>query len=109
MAKISAENQPRRGRTGAPAQKTGGGPSPSKGAIFASSRASEGPEFGRKNWILMGLGLGTIILGFVALALGSITVAPILLVLGYIVLVPWAILARSHPESNQKGANSSVG
>ena len=109
MARTHAETPSRKGKVGASDKKTLASRSHRKGTLFASTKVSEGPEFSRKNWILMGLGVGTIVLGFVALALGSITLAPILLVLGYIVLVPWAILARPGSESTSKRANSSVG
>jgi hypothetical protein len=110
VARTGAENPARKGKSGGADRKTGGSRSPKKNLVLADSKVSEGPEFARKNWILMGLGVGTIILGFVALALGSITLAPILLVLGYIVLVPWAILSRPRPEpAQQKRANSSGG
>ncbi|MDZ4803353.1 MAG: hypothetical protein SGI90_00645 [Candidatus Eisenbacteria bacterium] len=48
----------------------------------------------RKNWILFGVALGVIALGFILLRSGSITLAPILLVAGYCFLIPWAIMAR---------------
>jgi hypothetical protein len=50
--------------------------------------------FGRKNYILFGLGAAAILGGYVALSSGSITLAPILLLLGYLVLIPWGILAK---------------
>lgn len=50
--------------------------------------------FGRKNWIILGAGLVSIILGFITLASGSITLAPILLVLGYCVLIPVGIMVK---------------
>ena len=50
--------------------------------------------FGRKNYILFGLGAASILGGYLALSAGSITLAPILLLLGYLVLVPWGILAK---------------
>lgn len=42
--------------------------------------------------ILAGVGLVSIVAGFVLLSGGSITLAPILLVAGYVVLVPLAIV-----------------
>jgi hypothetical protein len=50
--------------------------------------------FGRKNYLLFGVGALVIVAGYVALAGGSITLAPILLLLGYLVVIPWAILAK---------------
>jgi hypothetical protein len=51
-------------------------------------------RLGFKNYLLFGIALVAIGLGFFSLASGSITLAPILLVLGYCVLVPLAILLR---------------
>ncbi len=70
--------------------------------IKAVQQGSELP-FGRKNWIVLGSALASIILGFIALASGSITLAPILLVLGYCVLIPVGIMIKDKPgdgESN---------
>lgn len=50
--------------------------------------------FGRKNYILFGVALAVIVLGFFLLSQNDITFAPLLLVVGYCVLVPWAIIAR---------------
>ena len=56
--------------------------------------------FGRRNWILFGVGIAVIVLGYVLLSIPpadgflSLTAAPLLLVLGYCVLVPVAILYR---------------
>ncbi|MEO0078143.1 MAG: hypothetical protein ABIK86_03985 [candidate division WOR-3 bacterium] len=49
---------------------------------------------GRKNYIIMGVGLATVIAGFITLSTGSITLAPILLVLGYCVLIPLSLLVK---------------
>ncbi|MBM3322043.1 DUF3098 domain-containing protein [candidate division WOR-3 bacterium] len=49
---------------------------------------------GRKNYAIMGLGLATVIAGFITLSTGSITLAPILLVLGYCVLIPVSLLVK---------------
>jgi hypothetical protein len=57
-----------------------------------------GLPFGSKNYIIMGIGLLVIALGYIALAQGpadnplSRTLAPILLTLGYCVLMPLGIL-----------------
>jgi len=48
----------------------------------------------KKNYAIMGVGLATIIAGFISLASGSITLAPILLVLGYCVLIPVGLLVK---------------
>ena len=49
---------------------------------------------GKKNFIVMGAGLATIIAGFITLANGSMTLAPLLLVVGYCVLIPVSILLK---------------
>ena len=56
--------------------------------------------FGRKNYILLGISLAVIILGYIFLGYGddpdnmvSLTLAPIVLVIGY-AMIPFAILAR---------------
>jgi len=49
---------------------------------------------GRKNYLMMSLGVLLICLGFVRLRQGSITDAPILLVLGYCVVIPLAIVLK---------------
>jgi hypothetical protein len=64
-----------------------------KGAIVA------GPDFGRKNYIVLGVGLAIIVIGFLFLAGGDITISPILLVLGYCVIIPLGILLpKDKPE-----------
>ena len=61
-------------------------------------------SFTRLNWILLGLALGVIAVGYMLLRMPaadgvlSLTVAPLFLVLGYCVLVPAAILVRGRTE-----------
>lgn len=65
----------------------------------------------RENFIIMGVGLLVIIMGYIALARGPIegflplVLAPILLVLGYCVIIPLGILFKKSylksPNSNQ--------
>ncbi len=50
--------------------------------------------FGKKNFLIFGAALVSIIVGFLLLSKGSLTAAPILLVLGYIVLVPLSIIIK---------------
>ena len=58
------------------------------------------------NYLLFGLGLIVIIIGFIALSNGpwnsfsSLTLAPVLLIIGYLVIVPLAILYKK--KNNQK-------
>ena len=46
----------------------------------------------RKNVILLGVGIGSVLLGYMLLSQGDITAAPILLVAGYCVLIPLAFI-----------------
>jgi hypothetical protein len=56
--------------------------------------------FERENYIIVGVGILVIILGYIALGQGDpfgfmpLTVAPILLVLGYCVIIPIGIMYR---------------
>jgi len=65
--------------------------------------------FTKKNYQLFGIGILTIIVGYIFLSIGpwdsfsSLTIAPIILVIGYLVLIPWAILYR---EKEVKEAES---
>lgn len=68
--------------------------SPATPELAREQGVIRGPAFGRANYVLMGVSLAVIVVGFVALGRGSITLAPILLVLGYLVLVPVALLKR---------------
>lgn len=79
-------------------------PLPSSGRATAQlARAPEKWPFGRKNYILFGVALAVIVVGFVALSQGSTSLAPILLVAGYCVLVPWAILAKEKQAAESTG------
>ena len=61
--------------------------------------------FTKKNYQILGIGLLTIVLGYVALSQHPwdgtmpLVVAPILLVLGYCVIIPFGILYRQKKES----------
>ncbi len=71
-------------------------------AIRKQKRAQkeEPLPLGRENFMIMGVGLLVIIMGYVALAKGPIegflplVLAPILLVLGYCVIIPLGILFK---------------
>ena len=63
--------------------------------------------FGKKNYILLGISLVVIIIGYICLASGdnpnapiTLTVAPIVLVIGY-GMIPFAILAKGRPEPTE--------
>jgi hypothetical protein len=69
----------------------------------AESQALDWP-FGRKNYILFGIALAIIAIGYVCLGYGddpndpiTLTLAPILLVLGYLI-IPFAIMAKGKPD-----------
>jgi hypothetical protein len=64
-----------------------------------------GPDFGRRNYILLAVGVFLIIAGFLFLALGDITISPILLVLGYCVLIPLGILL---PENKGEASRAEI-
>lgn len=51
-------------------------------------------KFTKKNMLFFGVGVLSVILGFIMLASGSIVLAPILLVLGYLVFFPLGILLK---------------
>ena len=57
-------------------------------------------SFGKINYQLFGIGLFTIILGYIVMATGetesiqSIKIAPLILILGYCILIPAAILIK---------------
>ncbi len=60
----------------------------------------EGWTFSKKNYVLGGIGLATIIFGYVIMASGtvnsfrSLTLAPIMLFIGYLIIIPIALLYR---------------
>ncbi|MCD6161268.1 MAG: hypothetical protein J7K40_02505 [candidate division Zixibacteria bacterium] len=76
--------------------------------MAAKGKTSKNTEknlgFGKLNFILLAVGLGMIVIGYIFLAIGDITIAPILLVLGYCGVLPAAILVH---KRNGSGAQSS--
>lgn len=70
-----------------------------------SGKVGTDPEFhwpyGRRNYLLFGVAILVILLGFYTLSQGSITWAPILLVLGYCVLIPVALILKSRPDEDE--------
>lgn len=74
--------------------------------------AKSGPDFSRNNYLILGLGLLFIVVGFIFLGVGDITVSPILLVLGYCVIIPVGILYPKKKIDNEglaAGKGSSTG
>jgi hypothetical protein len=58
-------------------------------------RQDEGDlRLGKRNFLMLSLGMLLICFGYVRLRQGSITDAPILLVLGYCVVIPLALVLR---------------
>lgn len=57
--------------------------------------------FGRNNYIMFGISLVVLIIGYIVLGQGSITLAPILLVLGYCVLIPVSLIIKSGQPDDQ--------
>jgi hypothetical protein len=53
-----------------------------------------GWPFGMKNYLLFGLALVVIAIGYITLGYGSITLSPILLVVGYCVLIPISLIIK---------------
>jgi hypothetical protein len=61
-------------------------------------------RLGRRNIVVLAASGGVILFGFIALALGSTTLAPLLLVAGFLVGIPWGILAREKPRTDETGS-----
>lgn len=60
--------------------------------------------FGMKNYLLFGLALVVIAIGYITLGYGSITLSPILLVVGYCVLIPISLIIKDKKvESDSDG------
>lgn len=55
-------------------------------------RVKSALRFSRINWILLGAGLVSLVLGYYLLSAGSTVAAPLLLSLGYVVLIPLGII-----------------
>lgn len=70
----------------------------------------EGWTFTKRNYILFGIGVFTIIAGYIVMASGdvnsfrSLTLAPILLFLGYVIIIPVALIYRD--KSNRPAGKS---
>jgi hypothetical protein len=59
-----------------------------------------GFSWGLENSLLMGLGVVSLLAGYLALSKGSTTLAPVLLVTGYCVLIPASLLVRARTEGS---------
>ena len=59
-----------------------------------------GFSWGKANSVLLGLGLASLVAGYMALAKGSVTLAPIMLVTGYCGFIPASLLWRGRGEQS---------
>ena len=63
------------------------------------------------NYIIFGIGILAIILGYFIMASGdtysfrSLTIAPIVLLIGYLVIIPIAILYKKKEDNNTKNSS----
>jgi hypothetical protein len=57
-----------------------------------------GFSWGMPNTVLMVLGIGALLIGYVTLSKGSMTFAPVILSLGYLGLIPAALLIRGRGD-----------
>lgn len=73
-----------------------------------TKKSEESLGFNKLNYILMAIGLGMIIVGFILLAVGDITGAPILLVLGYCAVLPLAILINKRSKSDEQSSGDAT-
>jgi len=78
-----------------------------KGKHIKKGKQDDILPFERENYIIMGIGLLVIILGYIALSGNQVegflplTVAPILLVLGYCIIIPIGIMYRKKEKPAQ--------
>lgn len=68
-----------------------------------------GPDFTRNNYIILGIGVLFILVGFLFLGFGDITISPILLVLGYCVIIPLGILFPDRKGKQEEPAAGKTG
>lgn len=63
--------------------------------------------FDKYNYLLLALGVGIIVIGYVFLAMGpwnssqSLDISPILLIIGYLIVLPVAILYKRKPQEDK--------
>ena len=66
----------------------------------------EGWALGKKNYLFFGIGLATIIAGYIVMATGdvnsfqSLTLAPIMLFIGYLMIIPLALVFRDNDRKS---------
>ena len=57
-----------------------------------------GFSWGMLNSVLLGVGIGALIIGYLALSKGSTTLAPVALVAGYCLFIPASLLIRGRGQ-----------
>ena len=63
-------------------------------------------SFGTTNYLLFGVNIATVILGYIIMASGevdstqSVTIAPLLLFLGYVIIIPISIMYRKKAKQD---------
>lgn len=99
---MKSENKGRNRKTGRKRRKTK--------ATKKKRDVYKGLPYGKTNYIILGTGLISIIIGFIVLNIGNTIISTILLVLGYMVLIPIALLLTSKGgKSEKKIGEPSVG
>ena len=80
--------------------------------IESSGSLFESWSFSKINYILFGIGLALIILGYIVMASGEVnsfqalTLAPILLFVGYIIVIPAALIYRDKQSETEENLGS---
>jgi hypothetical protein len=64
--------------------------------------------WGRKNYLLLGLGGIGLVVGFLLLSAGETALAPVLLVGSYLGLIPWGIVASPSKSISSREASGPV-
>ena len=80
--------------------------------IKSSGSLFESWAFSKINYILFGIGLALIILGYIVMAGGEVysfqalTLAPIMLFVGYIIVIPAALIYRDKQSETEENSGS---
>lgn len=112
---MSAATRPKTGKGRGAARRSAAKRQPNpavRRALRGGGSSHEHPSqlvLGPVNYLLMGLGMAAIVLGFVLLAIEDITVSPILLVLGYCILIPAGLLLRGEPWRRSSAETTGAG
>ena len=71
-------------------------------AVAKKREVFKGLPYNKPNYVILGAGLISIVLGFVILSTGNAVISTILLVLGYMVLIPIALLLKFKGEKAER-------